>query len=117
MHTRHITHSCLGEWDQRLRPSGARSSASNSITSSVGGRWGMRRQQRDMRHDSLYDPLLVGMASAQQQGQQGQQHPHPPQDAREELEQEERAAVFRNSLFAEAGEKEWACAVCAFDNR
>ncbi len=77
----------------------------------------MRREQ-----DSLYDPLLVqpplgrsaGTTTATGSGQGQQQG---AADEREEQEQEERAAVFRNSLFAEAGEREWACAVCAFENR
>lgn len=37
-----------------------------------------------------------------------------------EQQQEQRAAIFRNSLAAEEGgrgEEDWTCAICAFENR
>lgn len=48
--------------------------------------------------------------------QSGARRPADDEDEEAE-EQEHRAAVFRNSLFADAGEREWPCAICAFENR
>lgn len=124
----------MDEWRQRLRPSGAR--GSNSLGSiDAGGSPRQRRQrqrQRDAhRHDSLYEPLLMNAGAAadsdhsganqrQRQGRavgRASEEDGDGDEDEEAEEQEHRAAVFRNSLFADAGEREWVCAICAFENR
>jgi hypothetical protein len=121
----------VDEWLQRLRPSGAR--GSNSVSIDAGGSPRQRRQRQQRRdahrHDSLYEPLLMNAGVAADPAQPGANQRQLQERAvgraseedgdgdEEAEEQEHRAAVFRNSLFADAGEREWVCAICAFENR